>query len=75
LQVTDDYGDSEVTDISGERQGASNMLSTLVFAPVPRGELYKLQSFGLSDGFFIFSYVSSFLALFQPQQYPLGKSN
>jgi len=79
LQVNEEYGEEEleVSGGSSERRselGSSNMLSTLVFPQVPRGDLYKLQAFGLSDGFFIFSYVANFLGLFQPDDYPLGES-
>ncbi|XP_065350708.1 prominin-1-A isoform X1 [Cloeon dipterum] len=60
----------------GSSGGSSNnMLSTLVFPQVPRGDLYKLQTFGLGDGFFIFSYVASLLGVLQPADYPLELAN
>ncbi|XP_059478297.1 prominin-1-A isoform X2 [Neocloeon triangulifer] len=70
----------EVEATSDERRGVefggnNNMLSTLVFPQVPRGDLYRLQKFGLDDGFFVFSYVANFLGLFQPADYPLELAN
>lgn len=45
----------------------------LKFPDVPEGEELHIQELGLSEGLFIFSYISSFLSWIQPYDFPVGK--
>jgi hypothetical protein len=46
---------------------------TLKFPDVPEGEELHIQELGLSEGPFVFSYISSFLSWIQPYDFPVGK--
>jgi hypothetical protein len=45
----------------------------LKFPDVPKGEKFHIQELGLSEGLFVFSYISSFLSWIQPYDFPVGK--
>jgi hypothetical protein len=45
----------------------------LSFPDVPDGEDLHIQELGLSEGPFVFSYISSFLSWIQPYDFPVGK--
>jgi hypothetical protein len=45
----------------------------LNFPDMPEGEELHIQELGLSEGIFVFSYISSFLSWIQPYDFPVGK--
>jgi hypothetical protein len=45
----------------------------LKFPDVPEGEEFHIQELGLSEGLFVFRYISSFLSWVQPYDFPVGK--
>ena len=47
--------------------------SKLEFPEVPEGESFHIQELGLSEGMFVFSYLSNFLSWIQPYDFPVGK--
>jgi hypothetical protein len=47
--------------------------SILKFPDMPEGEELHIQELGLSQGLFVFSYISSFLSWIQPYDFPVGE--
>lgn len=45
------------------------------FSELPEGAELQITKLGLSDGIFLFSYLSQFLSWIQPNEFPVGKCN
>ncbi|XP_071442870.1 prominin-1-A-like [Hetaerina americana] len=65
-------GDSMKTDLEFPSPpiGPVSSAGRLRFPRVPQGEPFRINSLGLSEGLFVFSYIGDFLSWIQPNEFP-----
>lgn len=49
--------------------------ATIQFSELPEGEKLQIESFGLTEGLFVFSYLGEFISYIQPNEFPVGEYN
>ncbi|KAF4529636.1 hypothetical protein B566_EDAN011477 [Ephemera danica] len=79
FKVNDELILRDLADIEGKqrieveprRTTPPSIMSTLVFPPLPRGDLYRVHTLDLEEGLFPFSFISTLVSILQSAAYPL----